>query len=86
MATDSATPKYADGSTVPDHIDSTTRAWLDGVDPNTGARVQPQDVTPAEAAKDTAERQGAASEVPKDEKAAGDKSKAAEKPKADAPA
>lgn len=77
MATKSATPTYADGSTVPDHIDATTRAWLDGVDPATGARVERQDVTPAEAAADTAER---TAEQPKADKPKAERPKAADAP------
>lgn len=64
MTTTSATPKYADGSEVPDHIDATTRAWLDGVDPTLGARIQPQDVTPAEAAADTAKNEKSEAKEP----------------------
>lgn len=32
-------PTYANGEAVPDSIDSTTRAWSDGLDPVKGAKM-----------------------------------------------
>lgn len=41
-------PQYADGSPVPDSVDSSTQQWSRGVDPHTGAKgVEPAEPVPA---------------------------------------